>query len=65
MFKTGGLPPFANKRAVRIIRRDEAGMEEETVVNVEEIMVDGDPDKDVALRDGDRIVVPQRKITIF
>lgn len=65
MFKTGGLPPFANKRSVKILRRDETGMEEEIVINVEEIMLDGNPDKDVVLRDGDRIVVPQRRITIL
>jgi len=65
IFKMGGLPAYADDRAVRIIRRDEEGVEQETAVNVREILKRGDPEDDVPLRDGDRILVPSRVIRLF
>lgn len=65
IFKMGGLPPYANSKAVKVIRQDESGREEEFVVNAEEILSTGDPEKDVPIENGDRIVVPARRITLF
>jgi protein involved in polysaccharide export with SLBB domain len=65
VFKMGGLPAYANAKAVRLIRRDRKGVEKETVIDVNKIMDRGDPDLDVRLEDGDRIVVPARRITLF
>lgn len=65
VFRMGGFPPYANRRAVRIIRRDEKGIEREMTVNVERIMATGDPDDDVPLEHGDRIIVPARRISLF
>lgn len=65
MFKIGGLPPYANRKAVRIVRKNEEGIEREFEVNVDRIMVDGNPKNDVGLQDGDRIIVPARRISLF
>lgn len=65
MFKIGGLPPYANRRAVRIVRMDQEGMEREFEVNVDRIMRDGNPETDIALQNGDRIIVPARRISLF
>jgi protein involved in polysaccharide export with SLBB domain len=65
VFKMGGFPPYANDKAIKIIRRDKAGNETETVVNARRIMENGDPDLDVPLENGDRIVVGGRRITLF
>ncbi len=65
MFKMGGLPPYANKKALKIFRRDKEGNEEEFTVNVKDILEEGNPDNDIPLKSGDRIVVPARKISLF
>jgi len=64
-FKMGGLPPYANKKAVRIVRTDTEGYMKEFKVNVNKILDDGNPDKDVALESGDRVIVPARRISLF
>jgi len=65
MFKLGSLPPYANKKAVKILRRDPTGLEREIKVNVEKLLEEGDPEDDVPLQNGDRIKVPARRITLF
>lgn len=65
ILKMGGLPPYANKKAIRIIRRDEEGNEEEIRVNAEKILDDGNPEDDVLLENGDRIIVPARRLSLF
>lgn len=65
VFKMGGLPPYANDKAVKIVRRDRQGREAEFAVNVRRIMASGDPDLDVPLEEGDRIIVPARRFTLF
>lgn len=63
--KMGGLPAWANKKKVKIIRRGADGFEEEIIINAEDILEEGDPDRDVPLESGDRVVVPARRISIF
>jgi len=66
MFRVAGqMSPYANKKAVMIIRKDEKGWDEEFRVNVKRLMEDGDPAADVALQDGDRVVIPKRRVTLF
>jgi len=65
IFKMGGLPRYANPKAIRIIRRDRDGNEEELKVNADQILETGDPDEDVPLQHGDRVIVPQRRISLF
>jgi len=65
MFKINGLPPYANRKAIRVVRADEAGRESEFEVNIDAILKDGDPSRDFPLDDGDRVIVPARRISIF
>lgn len=65
LLKMGGLPAYANDKSVRILRRDEYGHEEEIKVDARRILRDGNPDFDVSLENGDRIIVPPRRINLF
>ncbi len=65
IFKMGGLPQYANKKNVKILRRDREGNEQEFVIDVEGILNDGNPDDDFPLENGDRVVVPARRISLF
>ena len=65
IFQMGGLPPYANDKAIRVIRRDRDGFERESRVNARDILEEGDPDLDFELMNGDRIIVPARRISLF
>ena len=65
LFKVGGLPRFAKSEKIRIVRRDRDGHEMTIVANGESLLTDGNPDDDVTLESGDRVIVPARKITFF
>ncbi|MCK5850110.1 MAG: SLBB domain-containing protein [Kiritimatiellae bacterium] len=65
IFKMGGLPLYANKKAIKILRKDKEGVEQEIEVNTREILEKGDPDKDVPLKSGDRAKVPARRLHLF
>jgi polysaccharide export outer membrane protein len=65
MFKINGLPPYANRRAIKVVRSDESGREQDFEVNVDKILEDGDPNRDFVLEDGDRVIVPARRISLF
>lgn len=63
--KMGGLPPFADKKHVRVVRRDEFGSEVEYLIDVAELLGSGSPDDDFPLEDGDRVIVPARRFSIL
>ncbi len=65
IFRMGDLPPYANDKAIRVIRADRDGIEQEFRVNVREIMEEGDPELDFPLQSGDRIIIPARRISLF
>jgi protein involved in polysaccharide export with SLBB domain len=65
VLKMNGLSEYANKKAVRVIRKTKEGDEEEFKVNVEGILEQGDPEKDFSLENGDRVIVPARRLSIF
>jgi|GEM_PF-1653610 len=65
LFKLGGLPAYANAKNIKIMRRDKNGNEKEIKVNAEKILKEGKPEDDVTLENGDRIVVPARRISLF
>ncbi len=65
LFKMGGLPPYANKKAIRVVRRREDGTEYEIRVNAEKILSEGRPEEDVPLENGDRVIVPARRLSLF
>lgn len=65
IFRLGGLPAYANDKAVRVIRANADGMQQEFRVNVREILEEGDPALDFPLESGDRVIVPSRGISFF
>ncbi|MBL7115802.1 MAG: SLBB domain-containing protein [Kiritimatiellae bacterium] len=65
LFRMGSLPPFANKKEIKIVRRDDQGFEQEFLVNGETILEKGRPEDDFILEDGDRIIVPARRFTLL
>lgn len=65
ILKMEGLPPFADKRAIKIVRRDEDGYEREIQVDATRLLKYGKPEDDFLLEDGDRVIVPERRLTLF
>ncbi len=65
IFQMGGFPSYANTRAIRILRRDAEGREREFTVDAGKLLEEGNPDLDVALEHGDRIIVPARRMSLF
>lgn len=65
ILKMNGLPRYANEKKVRVVRTDREGNEEEFVVDVRDLMEEGDPELDFDLQNGDRIIVPERRISIW
>ena len=55
----GGCKPFADKTAIRVTRCDKDGNQTRTYVNINEIGKDGRVDKDMPLRAGDVVWVPE------
>ena len=65
VFKMGKLPMYANQKEVKIVRSTEEGDKEEITVDIEKIVTEGKPEDDVTLENGDRVIVPARKLTLF
>ena len=57
--EAGGCKPFADKSAIRVTRCDKDGNLTKTTVDIKEIGKDGRIDKDMALRAGDVVWVPE------
>ena len=55
----GGCKPFADKTSIRVTRCDKDGNQTRTYVNLNEIGKDGRVDKDMSLRAGDVVWVPE------
>ena len=64
LFKVGGFSQFAKKDKVRIFRYEDNGERTERIVNAEEIMDEGLLHKDVELKPGDVLIVPQKRINM-
>lgn len=61
ILRAGGLAEFADSRKVKIVRKSEGGQAPVTeVVDLREVLERGRIDKDVPVRDGDLIIVPQK-----
>lgn len=65
IFKMGGLPPYANTKSIRVMRMDEDGYEIEHRLDARSVLQEGDPRDDFELMNGDRVVVPARRISLF
>ncbi len=55
----GGLRPFADKGKIRVTSCDKDGNRRRTIVNLQEIGRNGDISKDISLRAGDVVWVPE------
>ncbi len=55
----GGVKPFADRSAIRVTRCDKDGTQTRTYVDLKEIGKDGRVDKDMVLRAGDVVWVPE------
>ncbi len=63
ILRAGGLADFADSRKVKIVRKAAAGSPPKNeIVDLKEVLERGRIDKDVELRDGDMIIVPQRLV---
>ncbi|MFO7822282.1 MAG: SLBB domain-containing protein [Lentisphaeria bacterium] len=63
VLKAGGFSKFAKTNAVRIIRYQAGKKRQEIEVDASAIVEEGEMDEDVALEQGDMIIVPQRRIS--
>ena len=59
LMEAGGCKPFADKTRVRVTRCDKEGNLTRTTINLNEIGEDGRIDKDMPLRAGDVVWVPE------
>ena len=57
--EAGGCKPFADKSSIRVTRCERDGTQKRTVVDINEIGKDGRVDKDMLLRAGDVVWVPE------
>ena len=62
IFKMGKISPYIEMQDVRIIQENEEGNDTEIRIDIKEIMKAGDPQKDIPLKNGDRIVFHPRWI---
>jgi len=61
IIRSGGFQNFANKRKVKLVRKSQVtGKSQIIILNMVDIIDKGKIEKDVALRDGDMIVVPEQ-----
>lgn len=58
----GGLTPFASKSKIKILRRDDAGKQAAILFDYSEIEDGEQLDKNILLRGGDVVVVPQASL---
>jgi protein involved in polysaccharide export with SLBB domain len=65
IFKMNGFPTYADTEKIKIIRPDGDGGEEEMIVDASKILEEGDPEADVRLENGDRVIVSARRISLF
>ncbi len=63
ILKAGGMTRYARGDRVRLVRFTENDERQEFVVDASAIVEQGDLDQDVELKQGDMIIVPQRRVT--
>jgi len=62
ILKAGGFADFANKRKVKLIRKDAAGASKTTIVDLAPVIDKGQLDKDPELLPDDTVIVPEKFI---
>ncbi|MEK0086037.1 polysaccharide biosynthesis/export family protein [Benzoatithermus flavus] len=54
----GGLTPFAARKSIRLLRRDEKGVEQVTILDLDRVTKDTSAAGNLVLQAGDTIIVP-------
>jgi protein involved in polysaccharide export with SLBB domain len=65
IFKMDGFPQYADESAVKVVRLDDEGNQQDIIVDARTIMETGDPSSDIPLKSGDRVIVPARRFSLF
>ncbi len=60
ILKAGGLADFANKKKIKLIRKNADGSAQTTIVDLDAITVRGQLDKDPEIFPDDTIIVPEK-----
>ncbi len=58
IFTAGGIKPIADIKKIQVRRKTRSGWKETLEIDLLELILEGDPDRDIILQDGDTIVVP-------
>lgn len=64
ILNASGFGKFANERKVELTRQSRGGAPQRFIIDVKEIIHEGRVEKDIILRDGDRIHVPKKPFNI-
>jgi protein involved in polysaccharide export with SLBB domain len=62
VMKIGGLPKWADPKRIVLIRKKGDGTETETKLDIRKLLQYGNPDDDVSLESGDRIIIQERTL---
>ncbi|HSI11606.1 MAG TPA: polysaccharide biosynthesis/export family protein [Chthoniobacter sp.] len=60
ILKAGGLADFANRRKIKLVRKDAGGAAQTIIVDLDAVTVHGQLDKDPELLPDDTIIVPEK-----
>jgi len=64
-FKIGAVQPYADLKRIKIVRRSKGEGEQIFIIDARKLMDTGDPDLDMTLENGDRVIVPGRKLFLW
>lgn len=60
IFRAGGFTDRANKRQIKLIRKNAGGELQTTIINLEDVLIGGQLDKDPVVQAGDTVIVPEK-----
>ncbi|WOO43419.1 polysaccharide biosynthesis/export family protein [Rubellicoccus peritrichatus] len=63
ILQAGGFDEFAKGSAVKVVRFDENGGREDLVIDVDEVLEEGNRDADIMVKAGDQIIIPEKWIS--
>ena len=62
ILRAGGFAQFANPKKVKLVRQLPNGENKTILVNCDDIMRKGNLNKDIYIRNGDVVIVDERKV---
>jgi protein involved in polysaccharide export with SLBB domain len=60
ILKAGGFADFANRRKIKLVRKNASGTAQTTIVDLDAVTVRGELDKDPELQPDDTVIVPEK-----